>query len=348
MSAGATAPVRIEPFSGSAAEWDAVASQARGTSHHHLYGWRGVMERVYGHECPYLGARDAGGVLRGILPLVRVKSPLFGHYLVSMPFVNYGGPAGDDAAVRALAAEAAKRAAADGVKLLELRCRDEQPIDLPVSHRKITVVLDIPPEGSETLFRKLDAKLRSQVRRPAKEGVTYRFGTDQADPFFDVFAAHMRDLGTPTQPRALFRELAGTFRDSAWFGCAYLGDMPIACGSGFRWKNEFEMTWASSLRAYNRTSANMGLYWAFMERAAAEGLSVFNFGRCTPGSGTHRYKKQWGGRDETLWWYQHSATASASTPSPDDGAYAWGPRLWKKLPLPVANVLGPRIVKFIP
>lgn len=306
------------------------------------------MERVYGHECIYLAARDARDSLVGVLPLVRVRSVLFGHYVVSMPFVNYGGPIGTPGAARALGAAAAERARADGAKLLELRARARQPVDLPVSHRKITVALDIPPEGSEAMFKKLDAKVRSQVRRPAKEGITYRFGTDQVAPFFAVFAEHMRDLGTPTQPLALFRELARTFPESAWFGCAYLGETPIACGCGFRWENEFEMTWASSLRAHSKTSANMGLYWAFMEKAAASGATVFNFGRCTPGGGTHKYKRQWGGRDEPLWWYQWSASPAVSTPSPDDGAYSWGPRLWRRLPLPVANLIGPCLVKYIP
>lgn len=66
------------------------------------------------------------------------------------------------------------------------------------------------------------------------------------------------------------------------------------------------MTWASALAEHNRTSANMGLYHAFMLRAISDGCTRFNFGRCTPGSGTHRFKLQWGGREEALWWYQHS------------------------------------------
>jgi hypothetical protein len=93
----------------------------------------------------------------------------------------------------------------------------------------------------------------------------------------------------------------------------------------------------------------MGLYWAFLERAMEQGLTRFNFGRCSPDGGTHRFKRQWGGRDEPLWWYQYSPGGrAAATPSPDAGAYSWGPRLWKRLPLPVANLLGPRIVRAIP
>ena len=133
-----------------------------------------------------------------------------------------------------------------------------------------------------------------------------------------------------------------------WFGCAYLGDQPTAAGCGFRWGDEFEMTWASALSAYRRFAPNMLLYWAFMERAVREGLKVFNFGRCTPGAGTHQFKRQWGSRDEPLWWYQHSAGGVESTPSPDAGAYALGARAWKLLPLPVATALGPRIVRLIP
>jgi lipid II:glycine glycyltransferase (peptidoglycan interpeptide bridge formation enzyme) len=217
------------------------------------------------------------------------------------------------------------------------------------------VVLDLPPvpDAAGTLWKRLDAKVRSQVRRPQKEGVTVRFGFDQVEPFFAVFSRHMRDLGTPTQPRRLFEAISAVFPDDVWFGCAYLNGAAVAAGCGFRWGTEFEMTWASSLSTYKRLAPNMLLYWAFMERAANEGLRTFNFGRCTTGSGTHRFKQQWGTRDEQLWWYMLSPRRLMSrrlgkTPSPDDGAYAWGPRVWRKLPLPLANALGPQIVRYIP
>jgi FemAB-related protein (PEP-CTERM system-associated) len=336
----------VERFAGSATEWDEAVRAAPGWTHFHLYGWRGIFQSVLGHESPYLVARDAGGAIHGILPLVRVRSVLFGHYLVSVPFLNYGGPLGSDPAVRALADEAQKLARSSGVKLLELRSRHQLPLDLPASHRKITVLLDLPTD-SALLFKSFDAKLRSQVRRPQKEGVEIRFGPDQVEPFFEVFSAHMRDLGTPTHSLRLFQAIAEQLPD-AWFGCAWLGGKPIACGAGFRWGGEFEMTWASSLHAYSKVAPNMLVYWAFMERAVAEGLTLFNFGRCTSGSGTHRFKRQWGSRDEQLWWYQDSKTATAATPSPDDGAFSWGPRIWRRLPLPVATALGPRIVRYIP
>lgn len=336
----------VERWQGSAAEWDDFVRAQPGWTHFHLCGWRRVLQRVFPHECPYLAARDAAGTLVGVLPLVRVRSHLFGHFLVSQPFVNYGGPLGEEPAVRALAAEAVRMAETGGVKLLELRSRIQLPVDLPVSHRKVTVLLDLEADP-ERNFKRFDSKLRSQVRRPTKEGVTVRFGRDQVGPFFRVFAEHMRDLGTPTQPRALFEALAEEFPDDMWVGCAYLGDEPVAGGVGFRWRGEFEMTWASSLQARSRIAPNMLVYWSFMERCAREGVGLFNFGRTTPGSGTHRFKMQWGSREEPLWWYQRQA-GLAKTPSPDDARYAWGPRIWRRLPLPVATALGPWIVRGIP
>lgn len=339
----------VARFDGAEAEWDAVAGGHPGFTHFHRYGWKDIVAGVFGHQCLYMGARAADGRLAAVLPLVRVKSLLFGHYLVSMPFLNYGGPLGSDEGIRMLADAAAFEARRSGAGLLELRSRVELPVSLPVSHRKITVVLDLPGD-TEALMKSFPSKLRSQVRRPTKEGVTVQFGADQVEPFFRVFSRHMRDLGTPALPLAWFQAIARRFPEDAWFACAWLDGEPVSAGAGFRWGSELEMTWAASLSSHNRIAPNMLLYWAFMERAIAEGISRFNFGRCTPDSGTHRFKRQWGAQDEPLWWYQVAAEGKerAQTPSPDQGAYAWGPKIWKHLPLPVATALGPTIVRSIP
>jgi serine/alanine adding enzyme len=338
---------RVEQFSGEPSEWDAFARAQAGFTHYHLFGWKRVMEEALGHETMYYVARDPVGQIEGVLPLVRVRSHLFGHFLVSMPFVNYGGPLGTDAGIQALAAAAVDRADREGVKLLELRSRRELPLGLPASHRKITVVLDLAGDTKQ-LWDGFDANVRRRVRRSQKEGVTVRFGLDQVAPFYEVFAVHMRDLGTPVHGRRLFDLAAEVFPESAWFGCAWLRGEPIAAIGGFDWNDEFEVTWASALVAHKQVAANMHIYWAFMEHAMERNLRVFNFGRCTPGGGTHRFKMQWGGREEQLWWYQHARGSAVSTPSPDEGAFSWGPKAWRHLPLSVASVVGPRIVRFIP
>jgi FemAB-related protein (PEP-CTERM system-associated) len=332
-------------------EWDAFVRKREGWTTFHLAAWKPLLERVFGHDCHYLAAVDEVGQIQAVLPLVRVRSLLFGQFVVSMPYVNYGGPLGSAEGIRAVSERAASLATESGAKLLELRNRSPLPIEWPVSHRKITVLMDLEPGHPEDLLKRLSAKVRSQVRRPAKEGVTVKFGRDQVGPFYQVFARHMRDLGTPVLPRRFFEDVADSFGEEAWFACAWLGGVPVACGAGFVFGSEVEITWASSLREHNRIAPNMALYWAFMERACELGLKTFNFGRCTPGSGTHKFKLQWGGRDEPLWWYDRSrvgGNGGAATPSPDDGAYSWGPRIWRRLPVSVATALGPRIVRGIP
>jgi len=339
-------PSSVELLAGRAGEGNAFASGQPGGTHCHRHEWLGVMNAAFGHETMALAVRDGDGALSGILPLIRVRSLLFGHYLVSLPYLNDGGPLGSDFAVTALAAEAVRLADELKVKLLELRARDALPLDLRLSQRKITVLLDLEPDP-EKVLKRLPAKLRSQVRRPAREGVEVRFGADQILPFYEVFARHMRDLGTPVMPRRFFQQIASHFGDDAWFAAAWLNGRPIAGGAGLRVGREFEITWASSLREFNPVSPNMALYWAFLERASTQGCGVFNFGRCTVDSGTHRFKKQWGGRDVPLHWYQHGP--ASVTPSPDQGGVmSLGPRLWRHLPLALATALGPQIVRGIP
>lgn len=337
----------VERFGGPDAEWNAFVRRQPDWSHFHLAEWRDVIAEVHGHETPYLCARDGEGELRGVLPLVRVSSPVFGRYLVSMPYVNYGGPLGDPFAMRELVRVATTMARSEPGTLLELRNRHEIPLDLTASHRKITCVLNVPHDG-DTLWRALDANVRRRVRRAQKAGITVAFGHDQLDAFYDVFARHMRDLGTPAQPKSLFTAIRQRFPDDVTFGAAYLGERPVATIAGFRWGSEFEVTWASALVAYKELAANMLIYWAFIERMIGQGVTRFNFGRCTPGGGTHRFKSQWGAVDEPLWWYESDSGDRASTPAPTDPSFAWGPRLWKRLPAPIATAMGPHLVRYIP
>ena len=339
--------LELVQLNGDTRAWDEFVTRAADSTVCHLSGWREILSDTLGAECLYWAAADTAGAWQGILPLVRVRSRIFGHYLVSLPFLNDGGPLGSVAARDLLTAEAVAEVRRSAADLLELRTRDPCDLDLPVSSRKITVLLQLPSDA-DTLFRSFPAKLRSQIRRPMKEGLTVRFGAGQREPFYEVFARTMRDLGTPVLPRAFFERIATTFPELAVFGVVYRGDQPLAAGCGFVWRDEFEMTWAGALRESRPLSANMLLYWAFMEHMIGRGVRVFNFGRCTPAGGTHHFKRQWGGRDVPLPWRQFSTGAVKAPPSPDDAAFSWGPRLWRWLPLSIANRLGPRLVRFIP
>jgi serine/alanine adding enzyme len=329
------------------AKWDAFVSATAGSTFCHLSGWREIMTDVMGHECLYAISSDSSGRWCGVLPLVRVKSRLLGHFLVSMPFLNSGGPVGTTEARAELSAWAAEEARRSRADLLELRSRLPLPGELRVSHRKITVKLPLQSTAA-AMFKAFPAKLRSQVRRPQKEGLRTAFGLDHREAFYEVFARTMRTLGTPVLPAALFHRIAAVFPSNVEFGVVYRGDEPVAAGCGFRWGGEFELTWAGSLRTHARLAPNMLLYWAFMERMIDLAVPVFDFGRCSPGSGTHVFKKQWGGSDVELPWAQWSRGDTLSTPSPERPVFRLAIACWQRLPLAVTNRLGPLISTQLP
>jgi serine/alanine adding enzyme len=339
---------RVEVLADDAAGWDRYVDGAEHATFCHLAGWREVFADALGHESRYLVARDGEGRWLGALPLVRVRSRIFGHHLVSLPFLNYGGPVGTPEATALLARRAQEEARRLGADLLELRCRHATDTDLRPSDRKLAVVLELPGTAEELWNGTLRAKLRSQVRRPQKAGMEARFGHDQLLPFYEVFRRNMRDLGTPVLPRRFFERISDAFGDRAVFGAVYRQGVPVAAGAGFVWRDEFEMTWASSLREHGAEAPNMLLYHATMVEAIGRGARRFNFGRCTPGSGTHRFKLQWGGVDVPLPWCTWSPRGLASTPTPDGPLYRTAVRLWQRLPLAVASRLGPVLARGIP
>jgi FemAB-related protein (PEP-CTERM system-associated) len=339
----------VREFDGEAAHWDDYVRRAPAASFCHLAGWREVIRDVLGHEHAYLVASQESGEWEGVLPLFHVRSALFGNYLLSMPFLNYGGAVGTDEARRVLGERAVEIARYTGVKLLELRNRATPPAPpLKRFDRKITVVLDLPEDPTELWEKGIRSKVRSQIRRPQKEGMTARFGPGERAPFYRIFAENMRDLGTPVLPARFFERVADIFPGIVEFGCVYKGATAVAAGCGFAWQGEFEMTWASSIRKYNAMAPNMLLYWTFMEEMIGRGNRAFNFGRCTPGGGTHRFKSQWGGRDEPLPWGQWSPTGVSETPNPDRPLFQLATRVWSRLPLAIANRVGPLLARRLP
>ena len=334
----------VERVSHPSGEWDAFVDSAGGTFCH-LAGWASIFRDVLRLEPRYLVARESGTVV-GVMPLVRMPRVPWGTTLVSLPFLNYGGPLGSEPVRRLLVEAAVAEARSGGDRRLEIRARTPTGSDLPAGREKVTVILDLP-DDRDTLFKdRFRSKLRSQIRRPMKEGMEPRFGPEERDAFYRIFAVTMRNLGTPVLPRRLFDALVDVFPEAVEFGAVYHEGTAVAGGCGFRYGDEFEMTWAAHLWDYNRLAPNMLLYWSFMERCIEQGVDRFNFGRCTPGGGTHRFKGQWGGEDIPLPWEAWPEAAGA--PDPDAGVFDLATTVWTRLPLPVANALGPHLARRIP
>lgn len=331
-------------------QWDAYVEAHPGATGYHLFAWRRVIERVFGHKTVYLTARDEEGFIRGILPLVFLSSRLFGRFLVSLPFVNYGGLLTDDARFQdALLELAIKHARTLGADHIELRHQDHVGLRWPQKQHKVSMRLELPDEF-DALWKKFPAKLRSQVRRAEKEGMTFRLGgEDILKDFYAVFSRNMRDLGTPVYGPSFFAEILRTFPRNSRIGAVYLNQEPIAAGFLYGFRQSLEIPWASSDRRYNRLAPNMLLYRCVLEHACHEGFSVFDFGRSTPGAGAYKFKEQWGARPVQLnWHYWLSNGGPLPDLSPANAKFKLAVSLWQRLPLFVAAHLGPAVVRYIP
>jgi FemAB-related protein (PEP-CTERM system-associated) len=247
-----------------------------------------------------------------------------------------------------LAEEARRLAEELGVDALELRTRHVVGSSLVRSERKIKVILDLP-ESADTLWNeRFRTKLRAQIRRPLKEGMEVRFGRDQLPAFYEVFARNMRDLGTPVLPRRYFEAVAEMLGAAAVFAAVWWGGRPVAGSYGAVWGDEFEMVRASSLREHNRMAPNMLLYWGCMCEMISRGVRRFSFGRCSPGGGTHRFKQQWGGREVPLPWLSWGRNGTPPRPPAERSLLRFASAVWTRLPMPVANRLGPFFARRLP
>jgi FemAB-related protein (PEP-CTERM system-associated) len=316
---------------------------------YHLAPFRSFVEDVSGNRSEYLAVRDHGRLV-GVLPLVELRSRLFGHYFVSLPYFNHCGVLADSDEIRHFLADGAVQAARNrGASHVELRHLDGSTIDWPVKSTKDELFLDLPgtPDALMASFR---SKLRSQIRRPEKEGVTARIGGGELlDAFYAVFSRNMRDLGTPVYARRFFAEFMARFGGLARIAVCEWRGQSVAAGIVIGWRDTLEIPWASSLREFNHVSPNMLLYWTVLSYAIGAGYRRFDFGRSTRGGGTWNFKAQWGARPVPLnWYYYVDGGGELPELNPDNPKYRLAINIWRRLPLAIANRVGPYLVRNLP
>jgi serine/alanine adding enzyme len=330
-------------------EWDQFVATHPAASGYHAWGWRRVFERAFAHESIYLAARRDGAIV-GVLPLVIFRSRLFGRFAVSLPFVNYGGVcAADDSAADRLVTEAAAVAAERRLSHVEMRHTVRQFARLPVRQHNVGMMLALE-RTSTAAWDGLDRKVRNQVRKAEKSGLSERSGgIELLDRFYAVFAHNMRDLGTPVYSRQFFAEVLAAFPETSRVFLIDHGEKTVAGAIALSHRDTLEVPWASSLREYRSQCPNNLLYWRIIESAIAAGRTTLDFGRSTPNEGTYQFKQQWGARPEPLYWeYVLNGGATLPDLSPANPRFSAAIKIWTRLPLPVTNWLGPHIVRSIP
>ena len=331
--------------------WDDFVLKNGHSSCYHLSVWKDIIEQTFGHKTFYLLSEDETGQVNGILPLITVKSLLFGRFAVSMPYFNYGGVCSDSAWARDnLLNEAVRLCRRERLAHLELRHCENVFQHLPVKMSKISMKLRLK-SNADLLWNSFPSKLRSQIRRPSKEGMYTRAGgLNELDAFYDVFSRNMRDLGTPVYGKAFFKNILIGLGNNAIIHTVYTSDgQPVASGFLIVFKRTVEIPWASSLRRFNRFSPNSLLYWEVLKYGCEGGYETFDFGRSTPGEGTHRFKEQWGATPEQLYWhYWLKEGLDIPELNPHNPSYRRAINLWKRLPLSLTRLVGPSLVKNLP
>lgn len=346
----ALAPVEVSRLTDAeAAAWDRYVAQHPQATSYHLSGWIGVCKKAFGHPSHHLLARRAGEIV-GVLPLVQLKSTLFGNFLVSMPFLNYGGVLASDPAARsALLEQAVSQARALGCAHMELRETEPSPT-WPMRTDKVSMWLPLPT-SKEALWIQIGSKLRAQIKKGMGHGLQFEVGgVELLDDFYKVFSTNMRDLGTPVYAKRFFetvlKEAPG--QPELVVGRDALGK-PVAGALVVRHGKRMEVPWASTLRRANGLNANMALYWTMLSHACDAGATTFDFGRSTVDASTQRFKKQWGTTVVPLYWHYWMADGQAVPQiNPGNPKFKMAISCWKLLPVNVSNAIGPHLSRSIP
>jgi FemAB-related protein (PEP-CTERM system-associated) len=331
-----------------AGSWEAFVLAAGDANVAHRWAWTQVVPQAYGHRVvPLAAVRD--GRLVGVLPLVQVRSRVFGRALVSMPYLDSGGLCtdGDTEAGYALLA-AALDLADDGGTRLELRHLGPRDIGLPASTHKVTMTVDLTG-GEDAVWAGARPNRRGQVRKARRSGLeAVTCGADGLGDFYRVLAHNMRDLGSPVHRRRFFAAVSGELGADATYVLVRSGPDVVGAGLVLVHGRRAVLPWSSSLRAALALAPNQLLYWEVARYAIARGCTVLDLGRSSPGSGTFEAKREWGAGQVQLCWHRTGGRqdgAGAEGEGGDDPGrrLAWATRLWSRLPVPVATAAGSAI-----
>ncbi len=345
QTAAASADVTVRLLTANdTVRWDAyVLTHPDGTFFHRA-GWRRVIEDAFGHRTHFLLAERDGDMI-GVLPLAEINSWLFGHSLGSLPFCAYGGILADnDAAYRAL--DEAAQALAIKLKVGALECRNQvaQHAHWPTKDLYVTFKKAIEPEVDANM-NAIPRKQRAMVRKGIKAGLIGEIDTDTTR-FFQAYSASVHRLGTPVFSRTFFKLLKDEFGDDCEVLTITLNGAVIASVMSFYFRDEVLPYYGGGTDAARAVAGNDFMYWELMRRACERGLKVFDFGRSKRGTGSFDFKKNWGFEPTPLY-YEYFLVTDKTVPdiNPLNPKYRLFIQAWKKMPLALANVIGPHIVK---
>lgn len=311
--------------------------------------WCEILSDSLGHQAYYLTGWHNQDII-AVLPLVLVRG-ICAKFLISVPYVNWGGVYTGESRftpwMLTAAVQLAEKLDADYVEVRDSAVTEDSYFRKRVGH-KVLMVRELP-NSEESLWRQLACKVRNQVRKSIRSQLNMTIGGRECiRDFYKVYAENMRHLGTPVYPLGFVEGMWQYFSERMEVVVVRKKERILAGGVLLHGNGVTEIPLAASLPEERDSCANMLLYWAMLVRCIQRGSRVCDLGRCTPESGSYRFKKQWGARAEPLVWYYFPRRSNPGTWTKEHPRFQNWRQWWKRLPLSLTTWLGPHLVRGLP
>lgn len=329
-------------------DWDEFMSTQMTTAYHHR-SWSEVIKQSFGRPTRIWAAISPEGKILGGVPLTIFDSKLFGRFAVSLPYFNYGGVITPWFNIATdLMNHLQKVCVDEAFSHIEVRTMQAN-LGRNVSNKKASMILQLPGTDDD-LDQRLGAKVRAQYKKAEVHKPQIRFGKNELlDDFYQVFSRNMRDLGTPVYSKKWFGNILAHPNMDAHLAVVYVDNRAVSTAFLVGYRNMLEIPWASTIKEANTMNANMWMYRQILSFAIRQGFQFFDFGRSTQDAGTYKFKKQWGAKPHTHYWY-YLLPEGCSVPelNPDNPKYKLMIAIWQRLPVWLTQLIGPPIVRNLP
>lgn len=330
---------------GSVLRWNEFVFACPEATFFHRAEWQKIIGEVFRHPTFFLYAEKASQIV-GVLPLAHVNSRLFGNALVSLPFAVYAGIASNDPEAQAsLEARAQQLAAKLDVDHLEFRNVSAKHSNWPTQDLYVTFRKEILPDAEANMLA-IPRKQRAMVRKGIKNCLKSQVDRS-SDRFFSLFADNVHRHGTPALPKRYFDTLLKVFGDDCEILTVTSSEGKLLSSVlSFYFRDEVLPYYAGDDEAARDLAANDFKYWELMRRSSERGLRIFDYGRSKVGTGPYAFKKNWGFAPQPLH-YEYCLYKRDSIPqnNPNNAKYKLFIEAWRRMPIGLANWLGPHIVR---
>lgn len=323
-----------------AARWNDFVFACPQATFFHRAEWQKILENVFGWRTYFLYAENNRGGIEGILPLAEIKGRLIGHALISLPYCVQAGIAASSEPARDALDAAAQNLAVDlDVDYLEYRNPTRAHAEWPCDESYFLFKSGLSAATAYN-FSAIPGKRRAMVRKAQRLGLKSEADTE-IGRFYQAYSDSVRRLGTPVFPRQYFASLKAAFGADCEIITIRHGHRTIAAAMSFLFRGEITPYYAGGTLDARSLAGNDLMYWELLGRAAQRGLHTFNAGRSRLGTGSSDFKKLWGFKPQPLHYEYRVLRGRPPINDPKDPRYRLFVKVWQRLPLALANRIGP-------